>query len=118
MYQVEDKPMETIHLYVVREEEPRPQVLPIIFSVLLLAGILATGILVPYHQPLAQQTIRVPAIFLPPITYTDSAPIIPTGIHTYPATQAHGTLTIYNGSILQQELPAGMIVTAQGIEVI
>lgn len=118
MYQVEDEPVETIHLYVVREEEPRPAILPIVFSVLLLVGIIAAGTLFPYHQPLEQQTIRVPANFLQPITYTASAPIIPTGSKTYPATQAHGILTIYNGSILQQEIPAGMIVSAQGIEVV
>lgn len=118
MYQVEDTPIETLHVYVVKEEEPRPAILPIVFSVLLLAGIIAVGTLFPYRQPLEQQTIHVPANFLPPITFTASAPIIPTGIHTYPATQAHGTLTIYNGSILQQEIPAGMIVSAQGKEVV
>jgi hypothetical protein len=44
--------------------------------------------------------------------------IIPTGKHTYAATQATGTLTIYNGSFLTQQLPAHFILTTtDGIEV-
>src|SRR5579859_2197353 len=110
MYQVEEKSMETIHLYVVKEEEPRPKVFPIVLSVLVLASIIAVGTILPYHKPLEQETIRVPALFLPPITFTATAPIIPTGVKTYPATFAHGKLTITNGSVISQIIPKGFTV--------
>jgi hypothetical protein len=108
-----DEPLETIHLYVVREEEPRPSLLPVILSMLVLLALLAMGILVPYKPLYIQKTIRVPAIFLPLRPFSSTVTIIPTGEKTYPATQAHGTLTIYNGSILSQELPLGMILTGK-----
>jgi hypothetical protein len=108
---VQEEPLETIHLYVVREKEPRPSLLPLVLSILVLLALLAIGILIPYKPLYVQKTIRVPAIFLPLQSFSISVPIIPTGEKTYPATTAHGTLTIYNGSILSQELPQGMILT-------
>jgi hypothetical protein len=54
-----------------------------------------------------------------PLTFRGSAPVIPTGIKTYPAIAATGTLTITNGSVVSQTFPAGMIFTGQdGIEVV
>ncbi len=118
MFQVDEKP-ETIHLYVVREEEPRPSVLPIVASILLLLCVIAVGMLFPYHQPLEHKTLRVPAIFLPLKNFTASAPIIPTGIKTYPSRSAQGLLTLTNGSVISQELPKGLIFTSKdGIEII
>src|SRR6266700_7051229 len=117
MFQVDEKP-ETIHLYVVREEEPRPSGLPIVASFLLLLCVIAAGMLFPYHQPLEHKTLRVPAIFLPLKTFTATAPIIPTRVKTYPATSAHGMLTLTNGSVVSLELPKGLIFTSKdGIEV-
>jgi len=109
MFQVDEKP-ETIHLYVVREEEPRPSVLPIVASILLLLCVIAVGTLFPYYQPVEHKTLRVPAIFLPLKSFTASAPIIPTGIKTYPATSAYGILTITNGSVISQTLPQGFTI--------
>jgi len=118
MFQVDEKP-ETIHLYVVREEEPRPSVLPMVASFLLLLCVIAVGMLFPYHQPLEHKTLRVPAIFLPLKSFTASAPIIPTGIKTYPPMSAHGTLTLTNGSVISQEMPSGLIFTGKdGVEVV
>src|SRR2546421_1537910 len=117
MFQVDEKP-ETIHLYVVREEEPRPSVLPIVASILLLLCVIAVGTLFPYPQPLEHKTLRIPAIFLPLKPFTATAPIIPTGVKTYPATSAHGMLTFTNGSVVSLELPKGLIFTSKdGIEV-
>lgn len=125
MYQVEDdqqqeaEPMETIHLYVVREGENKPSLAPVILSVLALSFLIAIGILTPYQQPQERNVIRVPAIFLPLKTFTNSVHVYPTGIQTYPATTAHGLLTITNGSILTEALPKGMILTGRdGVEVI
>jgi hypothetical protein len=120
MYQVEDdpkaddQPIETIHLYVVREGEKHPSLVPVILSILALALLLVVGIITPYEPPQERTTIRVPVILLPLKAFTTSVSVIPTGIKTYPATTAHGTLTIYNGSILSQELPRGMILTGTG----
>ena len=125
MFQVEDdqhtenEPVETIHLYVVREGQNCPSLVPVILSVLTLCLVIAVGILTPYQQPEIRTAIRVPAILLPLQTFSTSVTIIPTGEKTYPAIAAHGTLTIYNGSILSQELPRGMILTGtDGVEVI
>lgn len=120
MQTIDEKPLETIHLYVIRENEKKPQTaIPVIFCMLYLIGIVAVAAYSGTHPYYEHKTIQVPAIFLPVNAFTTQQVIIPTGIKTYPATQAHGILTIYNGSILSQELPKGMILTAQsGVEVV
>ncbi len=112
-----EEPMETIHLYVVREEEPPPSLLPFVCAVLFLLCTIAAGIAFPYRPAYEHKTLNLPAQFFSR-TFSATAPVIPTGIRTYPATQAHGVLTIYNGSILQQEIPAGMIFTTNSIEIV
>jgi hypothetical protein len=116
MQTVDDKP-ETIHLYVVREEAPKPSLLPIFLSVVALslvsAMLIAVSVLFPFQQPVTRAVIRVPAVPLAVKTFTAEVPVIPTGIKTYPATTAHGILTITNGSIIGQSIPSGFIV--QGV---
>lgn len=117
----EREPMETIHLYVVREEELvlRPSLLPLALSLLVLAAVVLVGVLSPSTQPETRASIRVPAVLLPLKTFSTSVNVIPTGIKTYPATTAQGRLTITNGSILAEELPQGMILTGKdGVEVV
>ena len=118
--QAVDNEIETIHLYVVREDDRRPQtLLPVILSVLCFLGIVAVTVYSGDHPYYEHQTIRVPAIFLPIQTLIATVPIVRTGVKTYGATTAHGVLTVYNGSIITQEIPAGMIVTsANGVEVV
>ncbi len=119
MYQVEDEPMETIHLYVVREGDKRPSVFPVIISIFALSLLVALGVLLPYTQPEIRKAIRIPAVLLPLKTFRAAEPVIPTGIKTYPAATAHGTLTITNGSVIAQVLPKGLLFTgADGVEVI
>jgi hypothetical protein len=108
---VDEKP-ETIHLYVVRETEPRPPILPIVLSALSLTVLLAFCVLTPYQQPEVRAVIRVPAVLLPIQTFSTTVAIIPTGVRIYPATTAHGILTITNGSIISETLPRGMIIGA------
>jgi hypothetical protein len=118
MYQVEDEPIETIHLYVVREGDKHPSLIPVIISVLALSFLIAIGVLSPYKQPEQRASIRVPAVLLPLKTFTTSVAIISTGSKQYPPTIAHGKLTITNGSIVSEELPKGMILTGKdGVEV-
>ena len=112
MQTVDEQP-ETIHLYVVREKVARPPLLPIFLSLLALASLVALSIAVPYEQPVTRAVIRVPAVLLPPKTFMAHIAIVPTGVRTYPATIAHGTLTITNGSIIGQSIPAGFAI--QGV---
>lgn len=109
MYQVDEKP-ETIHLYIVREEEVRPSILPVVLSLFTLALLLVLGVATPYKQPEERLAIRLPAVFLAPNALTATEPIIPTGSKIFPATTAHGILTITNGSVISQTIPQGFIV--------
>ena len=111
MQTVDEKP-ETIHLYVVREEAPKPHLFPIFLSALALSLLLILCVFSSYQQPEIRKTIRVPAVFLPVQSFSTTAAIIPTGIKTYPATTAHGILTITNGSVIASELPLGLIFTS------
>src|SRR5438874_14524 len=108
MYRVDDKP-ETIHLYVVREEEKRPNTaFPLFCALLCLLGIVAVtwySGLSPYYE---HKRLTVPATLLPLQVFKAQSPIIPTGVKTYPATYATGVLTLTNGSVLSEALPSGV----------
>lgn len=111
------EPMETIHVYVVKEQRPS-SLLPLFFALLCLVFIVEVTVYSGDHPFVDHQTVRIPAILLPVKIFTVSVKIIPTGVKTYPATQAVGTLTITNGSIVSEELPKGMIFTGNdGVEV-
>ena len=117
MFDVDDEPVETLHIYVVREEV-KPPLLPIFLSVLALSLLVAVCALSPYQQPVTRAVIRVPAVPLAVKTFTAQTPVIPTGMHTYPATTAHGILTITNGSVIAQTLPASVIfITNSGVSI-
>src|SRR5712691_3992241 len=115
--------METVHIYFEREEPPKenrtPERIMLLLSSIVFAGTIIFCALQPQTPLYRHETIRVPAIFLPLKTFTTSVVIIPTGKRYYPATQASGYLTVYNGSILSQELPKGMIFIGQdSVEVV
>ena len=108
MHAVENE-VETIHLYVVRDHEKKPYTLiPLLCALLCLLAIAAVTFYSAEHPYYEHQRLTVPAEFLPPKTFRAEAPIIPTGVHTYSATTAHGILTITNGSVISQTLPAGL----------
>jgi len=115
MYKVEDEPVETIHLYVVREGQKRPSLVPVIISLLALSLLVSFCILVPYQQPELRKTLRIPAVPFSRV-FTVTATVATTGIKNYPATAAQGTLTITNGSVISQTLPAGLMFTGNGGE--
>ena len=106
MLHVDDTP-ETLHIYVVRDEVRRPQLYPIFLSVLALASLVALSGLSSYQQPVTRAVIRVPAVPLAMRTFIAQVTIIRTGVKTYPATTAHGILTITNGSVISQTIPQG-----------
>jgi hypothetical protein len=111
--------VETIHVYVVRDEEKKSYtVVPLLCVFLCLVGMVALTLYSGEHPYYEHARLTVPATFLPLKTFTAQAPIIPTGKQTYPATNAEGTLTIENGSVLSETLPAGILfTTSTGIEV-
>ena len=117
---VVDDTIETIHLYVVREEEKKPYtLLPLLCALLCLVGIAALTLYSAQHPYYEHKQLTIPAQFLPLQTFKTSQAIVPTGIQTYPATTAQGTLTITNGSVETVQLPSGMIFTGKdGIEAI
>lgn len=106
MQTADEEPIETIHLYVVREEAT-PSLFPIFLSVFALSALVAISVLFPYQQPETRMTLRVPAVLLPLQMFMAQASIVPTGIKTIPATIAHGELTITNGSVISQTIPQG-----------
>ena len=108
MQTVEDAPIETIHLYVVREEEKKPYtLLPLLCAFACLLGIVAITLYSAAHPYYEHKRLTLPAQFLPLRVFTATAPLIPTGIYTYPAVCAHGVLTITNGTVISQTIPAG-----------
>ena len=102
-----------------REAAPKPSLLPLFLSLFALSILIAVGLTAPDQQPVQRALIRVPAVLLPLRTFTAVAPVIPTGIKTYPATTAHGVLTITNGSVISQTLPAGLtFISNSGVSVV
>jgi hypothetical protein len=118
MQAVKDE-VETIHLYVVREEPKKSYtLLPLMVAFLCLIAMIALTLYSSEHLYYEHERLTVPAIFLPLKTFTAQAPIISTGIQNYPAANAEGMLTIENGSVLTETLPAGILFSAStGIEV-
>lgn len=116
---VVDDQLDTIHVYVVRDEAPKPQLFPIVLSMLALVVLVVLAVAVPYQQPVTRVTLRVPAVSLALKSFTTQATILPTGIKTYPATTAQGILSITNGSVISQTLPASFkFFTNRGIQII
>lgn len=114
MQALDDK-IETIHLYVVREEEKRPYTaFPFACALLCLVGIIAVTLYSGEHPYYEHERLIVPAQFLPLKMFKAQAPIIPTGAKNYPAIYAEGTLTLANGSVLSEVLPSGVIFSARG----
>jgi len=114
MVQAVHEEIETVHLYVVREEPARPvTVLPLVLAAVCLLAIAGITLYSGANPSYEHTTVTVPARFFT-TSFRVMQPIIPTGVKTYPATIAHGTLTITNGSAVTQQLPAGLLFGSQG----
>src|SRR6266851_1930095 len=110
MHTVDDR-METIHLYVLREEEKQPfVVLPMLAALLCNGAIIGLTYYSALHPVYTHKTLMVLAVALPPQVFRATTNVIPNGVHTYPATYAHGFLTFSNGSIIGQSVPAGFTI--------
>jgi hypothetical protein len=110
---------ETIHIYYERETEAKPfVVLPLLCALLCILGMAACTLYSVAHPVYEHTRLLVPAVVSAPQTFTARVAVVPTGVRTYPATIAHGRLTITNGSVIAQTLPAGFIILSNsGIQV-
>jgi hypothetical protein len=75
-------------------------------------ALVALTVFIPYDVPLVKRTLTVAAIPSRTKTFTAAVAIMPTGKKVYPTLVAHGLLTITNGSIIAQVIPAGFTVGA------
>lgn len=109
MYAVDTE--ETIHIYYERKKEPQPfVVLPLVCAVLCLLGVVAVTLYSSDHPYYEHQRLFVAPILLPPKVFSATAPITPTGVRVVAPTYAHGVLTITNGSVIAQVIPAGFTI--------
>src|SRR5258706_12462259 len=107
--QVVKDEIETIHLYVVREEEKRPPtLLPLFFAFLFLVVLVGVTVYSGDHPYYEHERLTIPAQFFTR-NFSATAKVSPTGIKTYVATTARGVLTVYNGSIITQQIPKGIL---------
>ncbi len=68
------------------------------------------------NQPAANQ---IPGRLLPSLTLSQAQTVKTTGIGHQPATEAQGYITLYNGLLASQTIPAGTVLTgADGVQVI
>jgi len=108
--QAVDETVETVHVYVVREEDSRPATaLPLCLAALCLVVIAAITFYSCQNPAYTRATLLIPAQFFTRAARVTQA-IVPTGMKVYPATIAHGTLTITNGSIIAQIIPVGFTI--------
>lgn len=112
--------IETIHLYMVREEKKKSShIPPLLCAFLCILSIVAVTVYSAQHPYFEHATLQVKAVFLPLKTFRSIVPVIPTGLKTYPALTAHGTLTLTNGSVIAQTFPSNILFPGKnGIEVV
>jgi hypothetical protein len=100
------------------ERHIRPKDIGNYLMACLAVALLLTFVVAPDAPLYTTQTLMVPAILLPVQTITVSLPITATGIKSYPAKYASGTLTITNGDSLTEYIQAGfLLTTGSGVEV-
>ena len=121
---VDEEPMETLHLYVVPEDQLPPKrdylaIFTVIFCFIVLIGIIAISILAPSPDHEVSFSLVIQGYSLAPVTKTIKVTAIATGKQYVPATTATGTITFYNGAIYSQIIPFGTVLKgADGIKVV
>ena len=121
---VDQEPMETLHLYVVPENEMPPKrdylaIFMVIFCIIVLIGIIAISLLAPSPNDELSFSLHIQGFALAPVTKTIQTNVIATGRQYVPATTATGTITFYNGAIYPQIIPVNTILKgADGVSVI
>lgn len=121
---VDEEPMETLHLYVVPEDQLPPKrdylaIFMVIFCFIVLIGIIAISILAPSPDHEVSFSLVIQGYSLAPVTKTIKVTAIATGKQYVPATTATGMITFYNGAIYSQIIPFGTVLKgADGIKVV
>jgi hypothetical protein len=121
---VDEEPMETLHLYVVPEDQLPPKreylaIFTVIFCVIVLIGILAISILAPSPDHEVSFSLVFQGYALAPVNRTIKVTAIATGRQYIPATTATGTITFYNGAVYAQIIPFDTVLKgADGIQVV
>jgi hypothetical protein len=121
---VDVEPMETLHLYVVPEDQLPPKreylaIFTVIFCFLVLSGILAISILAPLPDHEVSFSLVIQGYALAPVSRSIKVTAIATGKRYVPATTATGTITFYNGAIYSQIIPLDTVLKgADGIQVV
>lgn len=121
---VDVEPMETLHLYVVPEDQLPPKrdylsIFTIIFCSIFLIGIIVISILGPAPEREVSFSVNIRGYFIGPVTKTVHLPVTATGKQYVPATTATGIITFYNGAIYPQIIPIDTILKgADGVSVI
>jgi Baseplate J-like protein len=125
MKALDDQTTETLHLYVVPENElPRKPDYPSLFTaaIAFLCILAIIGISVFATSPAGQEvsfTLTVPGFRLAPVSKTIKATAIATGKGHTPATTATGIITFYNGAIYTQIIPTNTVLKgSDGVSVI
>jgi hypothetical protein len=121
---VVDEPMETLHLYVVPEDQLPPKrdylsIGMVIFCFLFIIGIMTLSILAPSPNHDVSFSLNIQGFSLAPVTKTIKLNVIATGKQYVPSTTATGKITFYKGAIYPQIIPLDTILKgADGIAVI
>jgi hypothetical protein len=121
---VDQEPMETLHFYVVPEDElpPKrdyPAIFMIIFSCLVIISIIAISILAPSPEHEVSFSVNIQGFALAPVNKTIQTNATATGKQYVPATTATGRIIFYNGAIYPQIIPVNTILKGDdGISVI
>ncbi len=120
----DERPMETLHLYVVPEDQLPPKrdylaIFTIIFSFILLIGLMAISILAPSPNRDVSFSLNIQGFALAPMSKTMKLNVVATGKQYVASTEAAGTITFYNGAIYPQIIPLDTILKgADGVSII
>lgn len=121
---VDHEPMETLHLYVVPEDQLPPKrdylsIGMVIFCFLFIIGIMALSLLAPSPNRNVSFSVNIQGFALAPISKFIHLNVTATGKQYVPATTAAGRITFFNGAIYPQIIPVNTILKgADGISVI
>jgi hypothetical protein len=121
---VDEKRMETLHLYVVPEDQLPPKrdilaIFMIIFSCLVIIGISAISILASSPRYAVSFPLNIQGFALALVTKTIQTNVTATGRQYVPAATATGRITFYNGAVYPQIIPINTILKgADGVSVI
>jgi Baseplate J-like protein len=121
---LDQEPMETLHLYVVPEDQLPPKrdyfaLCMVIFCSLFLIGIIALSLLAPSPNHEVSFSLAIQGYALAPVSKTVKVTAIATGRQHIAATTATGTITFYNGAIYTQIIPFGTVLKgSDGIAII